>query len=151
MACCEEKIEMNDILFRDYWDRVYSHLSDLMCNADNYEVFGNQDGATESYDMMNDIWYMFMYGQVAYQEQQLRIKNLYPSTSDECIDTLAVRREIWDEFGFDCKVEYFKCKHKLDLVEILQGAFGLGTNMGKGIDYMRIENNDDCIPPFKIV
>jgi hypothetical protein len=151
MACCEEKIEMNDILFRDYWDRVYSHLSDLMCDAENFECFGNQDGATESYDMMNDIWYMFVYGQLAYQEQVLRTKNLYPESTDDCVDSTATKKEIWEEFGFDCKVEYFKCKHKIDLKEILSGVFGLGTSMGKGIDYMRIENNDDCIPTFKIV
>jgi len=151
MACCEEKIEMNDILFRDYWDKVYSHLSDLMCDADNFEVFGNQNGATESYDMMNDIWYMFMYGQVAWYEQQLRLKNLYPTAPDECVNPLPVMQDIWNEFGFDCKVDYFRCKHKLDLEDILRSVFGLGTSIGKGIDYMRIENNDDCIPPFKIV
>lgn len=142
---------MNDILFRDYWDRVYPLLSDLMCNAENFECFGNQDGATESYDTMNDILYMFVYGQLAYQEQTFRIKNLYPSSVGECIDSSSVKNEIWEEFGFDCKIEYFKCKLKIDLKDILAGVFGLGTNIGKGIDYMRIENDDDCIPPFKIV
>ena len=66
---------MNDVLFQTYWDKIYPMLSDLMCNAENYEVFGNQDGATESYDMMNDLWYMFVYGQIAFYEQQLKLKN----------------------------------------------------------------------------
>ena len=151
MACCENKYGMNDILFRDYWDRVYSTLSDLMCDAENYEVFGKAEGALESYDMMNDIWYMFMYGQVAWYEQQLRFKNLYPISPDDCPDKLSVMQAIWEEFEFDCKVEYFRCKHGIDMEDILRRVFGLGTSMGKGIDYMRIENDDDCIPPFKIV
>ena len=61
------------------------------------------------------------------------------------------RIEIWTEFNLDCIVDYFKCKHKMDFKYILQSVFGISTSIGKGIDYMRIENNDDCIPPFKIV
>lgn len=29
-------------------------------------------------------------------------------------------------------------------------VFGIGTVIAKGIDYMRIENTDNCVPPFKI-
>jgi hypothetical protein len=150
MACCEE-ITMNDVLFQNYWDKIYPMLSDLMCNAENYEVFGNQDGATESYDMMNDLWYMFVYGQIAFYEQQLKLKNIYPETATDCPDKLPTMKEIWDQFGFECMTEYFKCNHGIDMKGILSSVFGLGTSIGKGIDYMRIENNDDCIPPFKIV
>lgn len=151
MACCEPKIEMNDILFRDYWDKVYPLLSNYICDAHNYEAFGNADGTLESYDMMNDLWYMFFYGQVAYQEMQLRLKNLYSTSQLACPDKTPTMKDIFDEFGFECKIEYFKCKHNIDMKAILQSVFGIGTSIGKGIDYMRIENNDNCIPSFKIV
>lgn len=150
MACCGIEIQMNDILFRDYWDKVYPLLSNYICDAYNYEAFGNADGALESYDMMNDLWYMFFYGKVAYDEMQLRLKNLY-STSTACPNKLPTMNDIWDEFAFECKVDYFRCKHNIDMQDILRSVFGLGTSIGKGIDYMRIENNDNCIPSFKIV
>lgn len=151
MACCETKIEMNDILFQNYWDKMYPLLSNLICDAGTYEAFGNSDGSMESYDMMNDLWYMFFYGQIAYQEMQLRLKNLYTTEQNACVNKLPTINGIWNDFGFECKVEYFKCKHGIDMKEILHSVFGIGTGIGKGIDYMRIENNDNCIPPFKIV
>lgn len=150
MARCDEKIVVNDILFRDYWDRVYSYLSDRMCDAHNFEIFGNQAGSTEQYDMMNDIFYMYLYGYIAYYEQQQLFKKQFPEAPGQCPDKISVMRDIWDKFGFECKADYFRCKHHIDLHDLLMRVFGLGTDMGKGIDYMRIENTDDCIPPFKI-
>lgn len=150
MACCDEIITNNDILFRDYWDRVYSYLSDRMCDAHNFEIFGNAPESLEQYDLMNDILYMFILAQLAYNEQQQLFKQQYPSVPGMCPDKISVMREIWDKYGFECKADYFRCRHHLDLHDLLMRVFGLGTDMGKGIDYMRIENTDDCIPPFKI-
>src|SRR5687768_8207130 len=104
MACCEDKITMNDILFRDYWDMVYPYLSDRICDAYNFESFGKSKETEEQYDMMNDIYYMFLYGLVAYNEQQLLFKNLYPTAPDTCVNKLPVMQQIWDHFEFDCKV-----------------------------------------------
>lgn len=141
---------MNDILFRDYWDRVYPYLSDRICDVHSFEVFGNAKGALEQYDLMNEIYYMYLYAYIAYYEQQMEFKKLYPTAPGVCPDKLIVMREIWDRFGFECKADYFRCKHGIDLHDLLMRVFGLGTDIGKGIDYMRIENNDDCVPPFKI-
>lgn len=153
MACCEEKINKNDVFFQGFFDNFYPHLSDLMCDAHNFEVFGNGAGALDSYDMMNDAWYLFMYAQVIEYEQRLRIKNLYPASmaAEDCVNPLPIMQDIWKEFNLDCILDYFKCKHKMDIEYFLRSVFGIGTSIGKGIDYMRIENNDDCIPPFKIV
>ena len=142
---------MYDILFRDFFDAVYPYISDRICDAHNFDCFGNAKGAEEQYDMANDMYYMYTYALVAYNEQQLLFKNLYPTSPDDCPDKVGVMNKIWDHFNFECKVDYFKCKHGMDLSEILRRVFGIGTHIGKGIDFMRIENNDDCIPPFKIV
>jgi len=150
MACCEDKLTMNDILFRDYWDKVYPYLSDRICDVHNFELFGNTEGSLEQYDLMNEIYYMFLYGFIAYNDQELMFKNLYPTAPGICLDKLSVMKEIWNKYSFDCKVDYFKCKHKLDLRDILMSVFGIGTSIGKGIDYMRIENTDNCVPTFKI-
>ena len=135
MACCEEEVNRNDIFFRDYFDAVYPHLSDLMCDAHNFEVFGNGSGALDSYDMMNDVWYLFMYAQVIEYEQQLRIKNLYPVSSavEDCVNPLPIMKEIWTEFNLDCIVDYFKCKHKMDFKYILQSVFGINAEEAKNI------------------
>ena len=142
---------MNDILFRDWWDKMYPYLSDRICDVHNFEIFGNSEGALDQYDMMNDIYNMFLYGYIAYVDQQLLIKNLYPVSPSDCPDKISVMKKIWEKYKFDCKVDYFKCRHGINLDDVLMRVFGIGTEMGKGIDYMRIENNDNCVPPFKIV
>lgn len=141
---------MNDILFRDYWDKVQEKISDLLCDAENFEAFGNAGGSLDSFDRMNEFWYLFNYAHLAWYEQELRIKNLYPTSPTDCPDTLSVRREIWDEFNFGCIRDYFLCRHKIDILDLLK-PFKIMTDMGEGIDFMRIENNDNCVPPFKIV
>lgn len=140
---------MNDILFRDFWDKMFPILSDRICDVHNFEIFGNASGALEQYDLMNDIFYMFLFGYIASYEQDQLLKKQYPAAPGQCPDKLSTMREIWDKFGLDCKAEYFRCKHNINLYELMS-VFGLGSDMGKGIDYMRIENNDNCIPPFKI-
>jgi len=147
MACCENITPM-DTAFAQYMGQVLPNLSDYICNVEHYETYGDGKAALDQYDMMNDIWYMFTYAWLAKTDQDIKIQNA--SLGPECADLVTIRKDIWKEYKFDCMVDYFKCKHQLNL-ESLLSPLGLNYGYNKGIDFMRIENTDPCVPPFKIV
>jgi len=147
MACCENITPM-DYAFSQYMGQVLSSLDDYICNAEHNETYGQASEVLNEYDMMNDIYYMFTYAWLAKTAQDIKIQNA--SLGVECADVETIRKDIWKEYKFDCMVDYFKCKHHLDL-ESLLSPLGLNYGYNKGIDFMRIENTDPCVPPFKIV
>jgi len=149
MACCVNITEQ-DTVFANYYENVYDHISNLICNAENQETYGKD--TTHTYDMMNDVYYMFTYGWLAKQSQDKKIKaaSLKLTVTNPCVDEADIRKEIWKEYNFECMRDYWYCKHDIDLQKILQ-PFGLNNGYAIGIDYMRIENTDPCVPPFKIV
>ena len=152
MACCDDLTEQ-DYAFAAYMGIVYTYLADLICNAEQEETFGSTDKANLSYDLMNDIYYLFTYAWFAKMAQDRKEQNAALTSSTNlngCIDIGEVRSEIWAEFNFDCMASYWHCKHDLDLSTLLS-PFGLNNGYDKGIDFMRIENTDPCVPPFKIV
>jgi len=147
MSCCKNITEQ-DTVFAQYMGNVYDYLSDLICNVEHYEEYGDSVNATKHYDMMNDVYYMFTYGWIAKLDQDKKI--LAASLLTGCVDNDGIKKSIWEEYKFDCMVDYWKCKHNLDLNRLLL-PFGLNYGYDTGIDYMRIENTDPCVPPFKIV
>lgn len=150
MACCEPKVTPQELALVEFMNLYSDRFSDLACTAENFEYFGQKPETTDTYDRMNELWYMFIYSMMVGMESDFIIKKNIASAGVSCIDPIATYTDIFKKYNLQCMLDYFQCRHKINAQDILD-IFGIRTDIRKGIDWMEIENTDPCKAPFKIV
>jgi len=149
MACCELKVTPQELALVEFMNLYADKFSELVCNAENFEYFGQKPEAIDTYDRMSELWYMFIYSMMVGMEADFIIKKNLASAGATCIDIIPTYKDIFKNYNLQCMLDYFQCRHKIDAQEILD-IFGIRTDIRTGIDWMTIENTNQCKSPFKI-
>lgn len=125
-------------LIAQYADAIRPYAKHHWTKSVNHELFGKKD--CHSFKVENDLLLLFFFLLLIYYEKQDR------NHFEDC--PLNITDELRTKYKFECIEKYFKC-YNID-VKALENIFGLGTIPADGINFMEIEGDGDCHPPFII-